>query len=155
LDLIFNVLLSFGSAVLKFSFPQTSAAVKLTSGDCLYWLRQRAHRHRRATERHSARAVFVFNVGVEIGQLMFVRVELGALACARRIGVPPPIARGALAALGLSWRFGFVGAAASTARRDRAGSRRIRYIGPRLSAPGRGQLIPSIDSGLNDSGEAL
>jgi hypothetical protein len=78
---------------------------------------------------------------------MFVRVELGALACARRISVPPPIARGALAALGLSWRFGFVGAATSTPRRDRAG--------PRLSAPGRGRLIPSIDSGLNDSGEAL
>jgi hydrogenase/urease accessory protein HupE len=41
-------------------------------------------------------ALFSFNVGVEIGQLMFIGVMLAVLACARRISVPPLIARGAL-----------------------------------------------------------
>jgi len=40
-------------------------------------------------------ALFSFNVGVEIGQLMFIGVVLGALACLRRISIPKPIAHSA------------------------------------------------------------
>jgi hydrogenase/urease accessory protein HupE len=41
-------------------------------------------------------ALFSFNVGVEIGQLIFIGAVLGALAFVRRIGIPSRIARGAL-----------------------------------------------------------
>jgi hydrogenase/urease accessory protein HupE len=41
-------------------------------------------------------ALFSFNVGVEIGQLMFIGVVLGALACLRRVSIPARIAQGAL-----------------------------------------------------------
>jgi hydrogenase/urease accessory protein HupE len=43
-------------------------------------------------------ALFSFNIGVEIGQLLFVGVVLGALACARRINLPPVFERYAPAA---------------------------------------------------------
>ena len=36
-------------------------------------------------------ALFAFNVGVEIGQLLFIGVVLGALICIRRVSVPPAI----------------------------------------------------------------
>jgi hydrogenase/urease accessory protein HupE len=41
-------------------------------------------------------ALFSFNVGVEIGQLMFIGAVLGVLACARHINVPERITRAAL-----------------------------------------------------------
>ncbi|OAF11814.1 HupE / UreJ protein [Bradyrhizobium centrolobii] len=41
-------------------------------------------------------ALFSFNIGVEIGQLIFIGVVLGVLACAKRISVPAMITRGAL-----------------------------------------------------------
>ena len=41
-------------------------------------------------------ALFSFNVGVEIGQLIFIGAVLGVLAYARRIGIPAMITRGAL-----------------------------------------------------------
>ena len=41
-------------------------------------------------------ALFSFNVGVEIGQLMFIGVVLGALAGLKRIDMPEPIVRSAL-----------------------------------------------------------
>ena len=41
-------------------------------------------------------ALFSFNIGVEIGQLMFIGVVLGILACAKRISMPAMITRGAL-----------------------------------------------------------
>ena len=41
-------------------------------------------------------ALFSFNVGVEIGQLMFIGVVLGALAGLKRIDIPEPIVRSAL-----------------------------------------------------------
>ena len=41
-------------------------------------------------------ALFAFNVGVEIGQLIFISAALGALACAKWIGVPPAVRRRAL-----------------------------------------------------------
>jgi HupE / UreJ protein len=44
-------------------------------------------------------ALFTFNIGVEIGQLMFIGVVLSALACARRIHVPPMLERHALSAV--------------------------------------------------------
>jgi hydrogenase/urease accessory protein HupE len=57
-------------------------------------------------------ALFSFNVGVEIGQLMFIGVVLGALACLRRINIPERIARGASPvatyAIGSSAAFWFV-----------------------------------------------
>jgi hydrogenase/urease accessory protein HupE len=43
-------------------------------------------------------ALFSFNVGVEIGQLIFIGGVLGVLACARRIRLPLALARGALPA---------------------------------------------------------
>ncbi|WP_213288798.1 HupE/UreJ family protein [Bradyrhizobium sp. sGM-13] len=43
-------------------------------------------------------ALFTFNIGVEIGQLIFVGVVLGALACAKRINPPPMFERYASAA---------------------------------------------------------
>jgi hydrogenase/urease accessory protein HupE len=55
-------------------------------------------------------ALFAFNVGVEIGQLIFISVVLGALACAKWIGVPPvvqlvalPIATYAIGTLAAFW----------------------------------------------------
>jgi hydrogenase/urease accessory protein HupE len=38
-------------------------------------------------------ALFAFNVGVEIGQLIFIAVVLSLLACARRIQFPPVVER--------------------------------------------------------------
>lgn len=38
-------------------------------------------------------ALFAFNVGVEIGQLIFIAVVLGALACAKRLQLPPVFER--------------------------------------------------------------
>jgi hypothetical protein len=40
--------------------------------------------------------LFAFNVGVEIGQLIFIGVVMGALACAKWIGVPAVVQRRAL-----------------------------------------------------------
>jgi hypothetical protein len=41
-------------------------------------------------------ALFSFNVGVELGQLMFITVVLGAMALARRLRLPEPVERFAL-----------------------------------------------------------
>ena len=41
-------------------------------------------------------ALLSFNAGVEIGQLIFIGVVIGALAGLKRIDIPEPIARGAL-----------------------------------------------------------
>ena len=38
-------------------------------------------------------ALFAFNVGVEVGQLIFIGAVLGVLACARRIDFPPIVER--------------------------------------------------------------
>jgi hydrogenase/urease accessory protein HupE len=41
-------------------------------------------------------ALFMFNVGVEVGQLLFIAAALGVLSCARRIRLPQAIERHAL-----------------------------------------------------------
>ncbi len=41
-------------------------------------------------------ALFSFNVGVEIGQLIFIGAVLGAMICIRRLGVPPKIRQAAI-----------------------------------------------------------
>ena len=41
-------------------------------------------------------ALFSFNVGVEIGQLIFIGTVLGALICIRRLSVPPTIRQAAV-----------------------------------------------------------
>jgi hydrogenase/urease accessory protein HupE len=41
-------------------------------------------------------ALFAFNVGVEVGQLLFIAVVLGLLALAKRVPLPHPVARRAL-----------------------------------------------------------
>jgi hydrogenase/urease accessory protein HupE len=41
-------------------------------------------------------ALFAFNVGVEVGQLIFIGVVVGAVACAKWIGLPPAAERQAL-----------------------------------------------------------
>jgi hydrogenase/urease accessory protein HupE len=43
-------------------------------------------------------ALFTFNIGVEVGQLIFIGLVLGALACAKRINLPPAFERQALPA---------------------------------------------------------
>jgi hydrogenase/urease accessory protein HupE len=57
-------------------------------------------------------ALLCFNVGVEIGQLMFIVVVLGALSCIRRFGVPPGIRRAAVPltsyAIGVTSAFWFI-----------------------------------------------
>jgi hydrogenase/urease accessory protein HupE len=57
-------------------------------------------------------ALFAFNVGVEIGQLIFIGVVLGTLACAKWIGLPTAIERHALRvatyAIGILAAFWFV-----------------------------------------------
>ena len=57
-------------------------------------------------------ALFSFNVGVEIGQLIFIGVVLAALTCIRRFGVPSGIRRAALAvttyAIGVTAAFWFI-----------------------------------------------
>jgi hydrogenase/urease accessory protein HupE len=57
-------------------------------------------------------ALFAFNVGVEIGQLIFIAIVLGALACARRIKFPPVFERyastGATYAIGIVAAFWFI-----------------------------------------------
>jgi len=44
-------------------------------------------------------ALLTFNIGVEIGQLMFIGCVLGILASAKRINLPSVIERHALAAV--------------------------------------------------------
>ena len=41
-------------------------------------------------------ALFAFNVGVEVGQLLFIAVVLALLALAKRVPLPHPVARRAL-----------------------------------------------------------
>jgi hypothetical protein len=57
-------------------------------------------------------ALFAFNVGVEIGQLIFISVVMSALACAKWIGVPPLVQRRALPiatyAIGILAAFWFI-----------------------------------------------
>jgi hydrogenase/urease accessory protein HupE len=57
-------------------------------------------------------ALFSFNVGVEIGQLMFIGVVLGALICIRRFRIPPGIRRSAVPvtsyAIGTTAAFWFI-----------------------------------------------
>jgi hydrogenase/urease accessory protein HupE len=53
-------------------------------------------------------ALLSFNIGVELGQLMFIGVVLGALACISRIGIPSRIAHGSLPAA--TWAIGSVAA---------------------------------------------
>jgi hydrogenase/urease accessory protein HupE len=57
-------------------------------------------------------ALLSFNVGVEIGQLIFIGVVLGASICIRRFGVPPRISRAALSvttyAIGITAAFWFM-----------------------------------------------
>jgi hypothetical protein len=57
-------------------------------------------------------ALFAFNVGVEIGQLIFISVVMGGLACAKWIGVPPLVQRRALPiatyAIGILAAFWFI-----------------------------------------------
>jgi hydrogenase/urease accessory protein HupE len=58
-------------------------------------------------------ALFSFNIGVEIGQLMFIGVVLATLACLKRIGIPEAITRAATPvatyAIGSTAAFWFVG----------------------------------------------
>jgi hydrogenase/urease accessory protein HupE len=57
-------------------------------------------------------ALFTFNVGVEVGQLMFIVTVLGALACVKRIGFPRVVQRHALSAasyaIGIMAAFWFI-----------------------------------------------
>jgi hydrogenase/urease accessory protein HupE len=57
-------------------------------------------------------ALFSFNVGVEIGQLIFIGVVLGALICIGRFRVPPSIRHAAVAvasyAIGITASFWFI-----------------------------------------------
>jgi hydrogenase/urease accessory protein HupE len=57
-------------------------------------------------------ALLSFNVGVEIGQLIFVGAVLGLLACVRRITIPTRITRGALPvvsySIGITAAFWFI-----------------------------------------------
>jgi hypothetical protein len=57
-------------------------------------------------------ALFAFNVGVELGQLVFIGFVLGALAVARRVGFPPIFERHALSvatyAIGILAAFWFI-----------------------------------------------
>jgi len=57
-------------------------------------------------------ALFSFNVGVEIGQLIFIGVVLGALICIRRVRVPPRIRHAAVPvttyAIGITAAFWFI-----------------------------------------------
>jgi hydrogenase/urease accessory protein HupE len=53
-------------------------------------------------------ALLTFNIGVEIGQLIFIGCVLGVLACVRRINLPSVIERHALAAM--SYAIGSVAA---------------------------------------------
>jgi hydrogenase/urease accessory protein HupE len=57
-------------------------------------------------------ALFSFNVGVEVGQLIFIGTVLGLIACARRIDFPPVIERHALSvatyAIGTMAAFWFI-----------------------------------------------
>jgi hydrogenase/urease accessory protein HupE len=57
-------------------------------------------------------ALLSFNAGVEIGQLIFIGVVLGALICIRRFSVPPGIRRAALPvttyAIGITAAFWFI-----------------------------------------------
>jgi hydrogenase/urease accessory protein HupE len=57
-------------------------------------------------------ALFSFNVGVEIGQLMFIGGVLGALACLERISIPESITRAATPvttyAIGITAAFWFI-----------------------------------------------
>jgi hydrogenase/urease accessory protein HupE len=57
-------------------------------------------------------ALFAFNVGVEIGQLIFISVVLGALACTKWIGLPTAVGRHALRvatyAIGILAAFWFI-----------------------------------------------
>lgn len=57
-------------------------------------------------------ALFSFNVGVEMGQLIFIAAVLGVLTCARRIDFPPVIERHALSiatyAIGITAAFWFI-----------------------------------------------
>jgi hydrogenase/urease accessory protein HupE len=57
-------------------------------------------------------ALLSFNVGVEIGQLLFIGAVLGVLACAKRISVPPAVERHALSAasyaIGITAAFWFI-----------------------------------------------
>lgn len=57
-------------------------------------------------------ALFAFNVGVELGQLVFIAVVLGALALVRRVGFPPVLERHALSvatyAIGILAAFWFI-----------------------------------------------
>jgi hydrogenase/urease accessory protein HupE len=62
-------------------------------------------------------ALFSFNVGVELGQLAFIAVVLGAIAIAKRIAIPPfvtryayPIATFAIGTLAAFWFVGRVAA---------------------------------------------
>jgi hypothetical protein len=43
-------------------------------------------------------ALFSFNVGVEVGQLIFIGTVLSVLACVRRLGLPQAVQRHALPA---------------------------------------------------------
>jgi hydrogenase/urease accessory protein HupE len=57
-------------------------------------------------------ALLSFNAGVEIGQLIFIGVVLGALFCIRRFGVPPRIRHAAVPvtsyAIGITSAFWFI-----------------------------------------------
>jgi hypothetical protein len=57
-------------------------------------------------------ALFAFNVGVEIGQLIFISAVMGALACAKWIGLPTLVERHALRiatyAIGILAAFWFI-----------------------------------------------
>lgn len=57
-------------------------------------------------------ALLSFNVGVEIGQLIFIGVVLGAMSCIRRLGVPPRIRHAAVPvtsyAIGTTSAFWFI-----------------------------------------------
>jgi hypothetical protein len=41
-------------------------------------------------------ALFSFNVGVEIGQLIFIGTVLGTLICVRRFSIPPAMRQAAI-----------------------------------------------------------
>jgi hydrogenase/urease accessory protein HupE len=57
-------------------------------------------------------ALFSFNVGVEVGQLLFIGVVLSLMSCVRRIHVPPLVERraptGAAYAIGITAAFWFI-----------------------------------------------
>jgi len=63
-----------------------------------FWICQRPDANRVTAKRHPL-ALFTFNVGVELGQLIFIAVILGLFAAARQFKPAPIVERHALFAM--------------------------------------------------------